>query len=156
MHRYVYAYRLEVREDEVFVKFCKLPDIISAIPKNCFDIMSANDIEKSALDAVLTCLQTYVSTRKEIPSGDNPNLIKADGFVNLSVQQAMKLELFRLYNENCSSILDFARKLDKKETSARRLLDLRHHSWATEIEAAIEAFGKQLVHKWDIELAPKR
>jgi hypothetical protein len=153
MNRYVYAFHVERKDDEVFFRFPKLPEIISAMSINEFEAMNPHAIEKYALDAVLTALQMHIYNRSAIPRSDNPSLAKADGFVILSVQQAMKLELFKLYRENSRSISELSRQLEKRETSVRRLLDLRHQSWATEIEGAIEAFGKRLVHNWDIEAA---
>jgi hypothetical protein len=153
MSRYVYAFRLKSKGDEIFFQFPKLPDILSAIPKDTYSKMNASDIQNFALDAVIMALQTRIASKGEIPDGDAPNLIRADGFVNLSVQQSMKLELFKVYRENCRSVSEFARQIGKKETSVRRMLDLKHPSWAKEIETTMEILGKRLVHNWDIELA---
>lgn len=153
MNSYVYAFCLKREHDEVFFRFPQLPEIISAVPKQKFEAMSQEDIQAYASDAIITALQVRIASRGEIPRSDEPSLVKADGFVTLSVQQAMKLELFKLYRVNSLSIADFSRQIGKKETSARRLLDLHHQSWATEIETAIAAFGKRLVHNWDIDVA---
>jgi hypothetical protein len=150
----VYGFRLDDQDEEVFFHFAKMPEIISALDKRVYQAMNPNKIEEFLSDAVVTALQARITTKKEIPACDNLSLTKADGFVILSVPQAMKLELYKLYKENCSSIADFSRQIGKKETAARRLLDLRHQSWATEIESAFATFGKRLVHDWGIELAP--
>jgi hypothetical protein len=154
MIRYVYAFCFDHLDDEIYFRFAQFPDIISCVSVEAFQCMDHQDIQDHAADAVTTALQTHVAAKSEIPAGDDPHLVKADGFVQLSVQQAMKLELFKLYKENCRSILDFSKKIEKKETAARRLLNLRHQSWATEIESAIEAFGKRLAHKWALEVTP--
>jgi len=153
MNRYAYAFHRDIQDDEVFIRFPEFPEIFSTIPREKFKTMSVNDIQNHASDAVITALQARIVGRGDIPSGDNPNLVKADGFVILSVQQAMKLELFRIYKENCRSISEFGKIINKKETAVRRMLNLRHPSLATEIEVASEVFGKRIVHSWDIEPA---
>jgi hypothetical protein len=150
MAQYIYAFHREIREKEVFFKFPKFPEIISSLPKERFKIASIRDLQYHASDAVITALQARISVRKEIPPGDNQSLIKADGFVILTVQQCMKLELFKVYRENCRSIAELARQIDKKETAVRRMLDLRHPSAATEIEGALEQFGKLLLPCWSL------
>jgi hypothetical protein len=154
MCRYVYGYHLDHRDGEIFYCFPKFPEIISALRKSDHAKKTASELDEFLSDAVVTALQARMSTKREIPACDNVTLKKADGFVILSVPQAMKLELYKLYKENCRSIADFSRQIGKQETAARRLLDLRHQSWASEIELAFETFGKRLVHSWDIELAP--
>ena len=153
MCRYLYAFRLDKQDGEVFFIFPKFPEIITAISEEEYDKMDAPDIIKYAHDAVVTALQTKLITRDEIPEGDDTRT-RADGYVNLTVPQAMKLELFKLYLvNNCPSVADFARQIGKKETAARRLFDLRHQSWPSEIEAAFEVFGKSLVHSWNADLS---
>lgn len=151
MDRYVYAVNYVAQRSELFFRFRKFPEIVTAVSKRSFDKMTKDDLEKYALNAVLTALQLYISGRVEVPIGDNPALVKADSFVVLPVQQSMKLELYKVYRENSKSISEFARQLEKSETATRRLLKLSHQSWPTEIEAAMKIFGKRLVHGWDIE-----
>ncbi|MGA8907095.1 MAG: hypothetical protein WB524_05740 [Acidobacteriaceae bacterium] len=152
MYKYAYAYRTEQDGDEVFFRFPQLPEIISTVPLEQFRAMSAEAIQAFATDAVLTALQTRISGRLEIPSGDNQELIlRADGFVNLSIQQSLKIELFDVYKQNCKTIVEFSRRLGKKETAARRLLNLHHQSWVTEIEAAMASFGRRILPTWHIE-----
>ena len=155
MYRHVYAFRLDRQGDEVFFRFPKLPSVISAVPKMALQKMSEDEIGDYAHDAVIGALQAHIAMREDVPSADNPKLVAADGFVQLSPREAMKLELFKLYKANCQSVTDFARHIGKKETAARRLLNLRHHSWESEIETAIRSFGKRLVHDWDLEAVPQ-
>lgn len=152
MYKYAYAYRIETREEEVFFHFPQLPEIISALPVAKFRVMSPEEIQEYATDAVLTALQARISGRIEIPSGDNQDMIlNAYGFVNLSIQQSLKLELFNVYKQHCKNLADLSRKVDKKETAVRRLLDLRHQSWVSEIETAMASLGVRVVPTWHIE-----
>jgi antitoxin HicB len=153
MFRYVYGFRCAREDGEVFFRFRRFPEIISAVGAGAFGKMNDETIEVHAHDAVIAALQSIIALHEEIPESDDPRRFAADGFVQLSVREAMKLELYRLYRANCKSVAEFARRLGKPETAARRLLDLRHHSRSAEIEAAVEAFGKQLVHDWGLEQA---
>lgn len=152
MIQYAYAYLFEHEGDEVFLDFPRIPSIIASLSKSEFEAMSAANVQAFAHDAVVSALQGFITTRDDIPEVDDARLIQADGFVRLSTQEAMKLELFKLYQANCNSLAEFARRLGKPETPVRRLLDLRHASRTQEIEGAIGLMGKQLVHSWDLEV----
>lgn len=153
MCRYAYVFHREVEDGEISLNFPRFPEIISSIDEETFGSMSKDEEGEYCHDAVVTALQAVIAMRDELPEADNPNLVRGAGFVHLSVRESMKLELYRLYKENCNSVADFARILKKPETAARRLLDLRHSSKPSEIEKAISAFGKQLVHDWSLEPA---
>jgi len=152
MNRYAYWARFEPRKDETFLRFAKFPEIITALPARQFKQLDRPGIEGYALDAVLTALQLRIAGRGQIPRGDHANSGKGGLVVELPIQQAIKLELFRVYRESsCSSVSEFARSLGKSETAVRRLLNLRHQSWPTEIEEALGLLGKRLIHSWGIE-----
>jgi hypothetical protein len=156
--RYVYAFFVESDGSSAQIHFPKLPEIFASVPphKNYRDKeSSSSDIQECAGDALLTGLQARIVAKLDIPAPDNQDLKAADGFIMLTVQQSMKLELFKLYKENCRSVLELARKINKQETAARRLLNLRHPSQPLEVEAAVEVFGKRIVHCWNIEPATK-
>ena len=148
MERYVYAYKLRNVGKEVFFEFRAFPEIISALSKEVFDLMSAAERQAFAEDAVLTALQSIISTCDNLPATDDPDTLRASGFVSLSPLHAMKLQLFKVYAANCTSITDFARRIERQDTAARRLLKLRHNSSVEEIEEALAKFGIRLVHKW--------
>ena len=148
MERYVYAYKLDKAGEEVFFEFPAFPEIISALSNQVFDLMSGAERQAFAEDAVLTALQSIISTCDNVPTPDDPDTLRASGFVSLSPLHAMKLQLFKVYAANCASVADFARRIGKQDTAARRLLKLRHNSSVEEIEEALSMFGIKLVHKW--------
>jgi hypothetical protein len=150
---YTFSYRLIREESEVFFRFPRFPEIISAIGEEEFDRMSPTERAVHARDAVLTTLVGAVQCREVIPPGEDPALVAADGFVHLDVREAMKLELYKVYLANCRNVAEFAQMLDKPETAARRLLDLHHPSKSGEIEKALAVFGKRLVHDWRLMAA---
>ncbi len=149
MIQYTYAFDLERRDSEVFFVFPRFPEIISAVRGEFFESWDAEKVQSHAEDAVLTALQSIVLARDSIPDADDVARLKAQSFVRLSPLHAMKLELASVVARNCSSIADFARQIDKQDTAARRLLNLRHRSSIDEIEEALRIFGKQLVHTWE-------
>lgn len=154
MTQYVYAFHIVPEGDEVGFRFPKIERIVSYLPTADVQSMSSEELGAFVSGAVREALQLSISLLEEIPVPDDPSVVKADGFVYLSPQEAMKLELYRLYKENCSSVADFARQVARQETAARRLLDLRHRSWPQEVEAAIGRFGKRLAHSWATEDGP--
>lgn len=154
MAEYVYGFRFVLEEGEVFFCFPKIGEIISALPQDELERMDGAAIYDHAHDAVVAALQARVTARESLPDVDDYRRARADGFVRLSPTEAMKLELYKLYADNCQSVADFARQFGKAETLVRRLLDLRHRSKVTEIEAAVRFFGKQFLHRWDVEPIP--
>ena len=155
-NRYVYAYFVEADGRNVHIYFPKFPEIISevALRTKHFDKSAiSDDVQKHACEALIAGLQGRIATRLDIPEPDDLTIKAADGFVILTVQQSMKLELFKLYRENCRSVVELARRINKQETAARRLLNLRHPSHPLEVEAAFEVLGKQIVHFWGTEPA---
>jgi hypothetical protein len=153
MCNYFYAYDLVEEDDEVFLVFPAFGNIITSINKERIDEMAAGEIESFAHDAVITALQAAISFREDIPGSDSPRRGKVDGFVVLNVIEAMKLQLYNVFRVNCATVGELAKLLGKPATAASRMLNLRHKSNAAEIEAAIGAFGKRLVHDWKLEAA---
>lgn len=148
MDRFVYAFDLEESDGEIFFAFHAFPEIISSLSVEAFNTLPVKEREAFAEDAVLTALQAIIAVREALPAYDNPDLVSASGFVDLSPLQAMKLELYRVYLENCSTIAEFARRIEKQDTTARRLLKLTHRSTVEEIEEALAKFGIKLIHRW--------
>lgn len=145
-----FAFRIIVEDDgERFIEFPKLPEIISAISADDFAAMTSADICAYAHEAVICALSARVSTRDEMPEGD-PDTTVCDGFVELDVEEAMKLALYHVYRTNFRTVAEFAKKIGKHETAARRLLSFRHKSRPDEIKAAMAQLGKRLRHDWEI------
>lgn len=155
MDKFVYGYSLCMEDGEVVFRFPKLDRIISALPVEQVAKMTAEEIEDHAHDAVIEALQTYISGREDLPPVDDARLMDADGFVRLRPQEAMKLELYKIYRENCRTVTDFGARIGRSLTVARRLLDLRYRSAPREIENCVRVFGKQLVHSWSLETSDK-
>ncbi len=149
MNQYVYAFNRERRDEELFFVFPRFPEIVSAVPLEVFKTWDAEMIQSHAEDAVLTALQSVVLARDDIPEPDDYRYFKADGFVHLSTTQSMKLELARVFASSCKSVAEFARRINKHDTAARRLLNLRHPSANGEIDEAFAAFGKRLYSQWE-------
>lgn len=154
MERYIYAYDIERDEGEVFFIFRAFPEIISAVSEDDFDGWAGEECMAHAEDAVVTALQSIIATRGGFPASDDPDIVSAAGFVHLAPQQAMKLQLATVYAKNCRSVSDFARRIQKQDTAARRLLNLRHRSTTDEVVEALAKFGIRLRHGWGTEQLP--
>lgn len=147
-----FAYRLAEEDGEVFFEFNKLPEIFTALPREDFEKLSADERQDYAHDAVITALAARVTVRNEIPEGDDETVL-CDGSVELDVVEAMKLALYEVYLPNFRNGAEFAQRIGKSETAARRLLDFRHQSRPAEIEAAMARLGKRLHHEWRLVAA---
>ena len=150
MRSYIYAFNYARYGGSMFFEFPKFSFVTSAMTLAEFAEASEELRQEHANDAAITALQSIIETRADVPQGDNPSLTRADGFVRLTVPQAMKIELYGLYKANDESIREFAQTIEKSDVLARRLLNLRHPSWASELELAIAAYGKRLFHSWDL------
>ncbi|MEL6530575.1 MAG: hypothetical protein AAFQ27_11480 [Pseudomonadota bacterium] len=151
MHSYAFAYSLKLEDGEVFFRFPAIPEIISSVSDDRFKEMSSGEIQAFADDAVLTWLQLCISARDDLPEPEDLTLVQLHGIVRLTPIVAMKLELYRVFRANCRSMAEFSRKIGKRDTNARRLLDLTHSSQTKEVNNALAVFGKRLVHGWGIE-----
>jgi len=151
MCRYVFAYDLERKDGEVAFRFPKFPDLITSLPEDEFARLTPEEVRTRARDAAMAALQAAVSLREDIPEGDSPDLDDADAFVFLGVRESMKLELSKVVRANCKTVAAFARKAGMSDTWARRMLDLDYPSKSSEVEKAIEIFGKRLTHDWKVE-----
>ncbi len=137
---------------EVFFEFRKIPNIITSLPEEDYLVMGSEEVNNYLRDAVLCALQAIVKNRGDVPDGDDVNTV-CDGFVELSVEEAMKIALYGVYKENFSSISELSRKLEIHETAARRLLNLRHRSRPDEIRSVMSKLGKRLQHEWRLMAA---
>lgn len=144
-----FSYRWEREGDEVFLVVRRFEEIVSAIPLNDFNVMPLEARIDFAHDAVITALVGRISGHKDLPSGDDFDVI-CDGFVQFDVVEAMTLTLATIYVRNFKSVAAFAAYLGKSETAAHRLLDFQHKSRPGEIEAALAQLGQTLTHDWHL------
>lgn len=151
MLHYAYSFNIEEVDSEVFFRFPKFPEIISAVDRSEFVRWRAEEKMTHGEDAVITALQSIISLRMDVPDPDDMRIISSDEFVRLDPLHAMKIELYRVYLKNCTSVSDFARRVGKQDTTARRLLNLRHRSSIDEVIDALAGFGIRLSHCWSTE-----
>lgn len=151
MCRYIYAYSIDHSEDGLFLDVPKFPLIVSELE----DGMTDDAIRQWAADRILANLQSAVTYGGDIPDGDDEEKLDAHGFVHLNPTQSMKLQIARLVQENDQEEPSMARRLAKRlgktETVARRLLNLSHNSTIPEMEAAVAAYNRRLIHDWSFE-----
>lgn len=154
MARYAYSYTVTLEDGEAVFSFPKFPEIISAVPAEQL-AGDAAATDAHAYDAVVTALQAIIASGDDIPEPDSV-LMAASGFVFLSPLLAMKLQLYRVYlAQGFASVADFARRIGRQDTTARRLLNLRHRSVPDEIEEVLAGLGIVIEHDWDVRPAAR-
>lgn len=150
--RYMWSYRFEEDDGEMVLHIDKLDGIVSRLGMSDYRKRSKVALQDYVTGAVIIELQAIIATKAPVPDGDDGQRPQDTGLIALTLQQSVKLELYKLYRSEYRSVADFARNLDKRETLVRRMLDLRHRSSVAEIEEAIESLGRRLVVTWHTEL----
>lgn len=143
-----YAFYLDMGEDsQVYFKFPKIPEIISALPRKHFDAMDVKAVQEHAEAAVWTALRGAVANEQSLPPGDKESdLAKAHGVVSLSLRDLCKLELLgALVATGQRSNAGFAKVLGTTEMRAIKLLSPATRPSMSEIEAALATLGKRLI-----------
>ena len=109
--------------------------------------VSQGDNEKEALEMAEALLQTLIQEliRQSKPL---PEPGKARGrkyrTIRLSALQTAKAELYREFLASGIRKSELSRRLGIPKANVDRLFDLGHHSRLDQLEAAFQAFGKQL------------
>jgi hypothetical protein len=148
-----FAFRLN-KDDagEISFEFDRLQEIFSTMSVESFEKMSPSERIAFAHDAVVTALAGRVAAHQKLPQGDDDRVV-CDGYVELEVEEAMKMVLHEVCRTQFNTIAALAKRLGKSETAARRLLDFRHKSRPAEINSALNLLGKNLHHVWHLTSA---
>lgn len=93
-----------------------------------------------AVDAIETAIQGRITDREEVPLPTG----RGDALIELPMQTAMKVLLYRAMREQGLRKASLARRLGWKAPQVDRLFDLRHASRLDQIEAAFAALGKRV------------
>ncbi|MGH6859065.1 MAG: type II toxin-antitoxin system HicB family antitoxin [Phyllobacterium sp.] len=132
---YMYRAKLEADPDEGFL--VTFPDVPEAITHG----KTRKEALDSAAEALGLALRSYLADGLPLP------MAKAKGRYDVAVpaQDAMKLALIEAFNASGLSKSELARRLDKNETEARRLLDPDHSSRFSIMQAALAELGKTVI-----------
>ncbi len=133
---YVYPAHFEQENDGGFL--VTFPDVPEAITQGD-DLM---DAKASASDALGMALRGYLTHGKSLPT---PSRRKSgDIDVPVEMTNALKIAVVESFSASGMSKSEFARRLGKAETEARRILDPDHPTKLATLEAALKIFGKQV------------
>jgi antitoxin HicB len=137
-----YAYPVvftRVREGPKRVILVRFPDVPEALTSGD----DQADAHSEALDCLLAALEGYVASRRPIPRPSRRK--RGAALLRLPALPAAKLALYQAMRAADVSNVALARRLEVTEAVVRRLLDLRHRSHISQVEAALAALGRQLV-----------
>lgn len=133
---YVYPADFHKEEDGGFL--VTFPDVPEAITQG--DDLA--DAKASASDALGLALRGYLVHGLSLPT---PSRLKAKQFnIPVETSNALKIAVVEAFRATGISQAEFARRLGKAETEARRILDPDHPTKLATLEAALKLFGKQV------------
>ena len=95
-----------------------------------------------ALDALATGIDAYVKDRRDIPL---PSAVTTRHRVTLPTLSEAKVRLFETMRRGRVSKAELSRRLHWHPPQVDRLLDMKHESRLSQLEAAFSALGKRLV-----------
>ena len=115
------------------------PDIPEAITQG--DDLA--DAKASATEVLGLALRSYLAMDRPLP---RPSAAREDHVaVPVDATDALKLAVIEAFARTGMSKSEFARRLGKGETEARRILDPDHPSKLAALQAALRLLGKRVV-----------
>lgn len=132
---YVYPALFQPEPDGGFL--VTFPDVPEAITQGD----DLPDARASAADALGLALRGYLVDGKPLPAPS-----KHAGCIDVPVEMAnaLKIAVVEAFRASGISKSEFARRLGKGETEARRILDPDHPTKLATLEAALRLLGKQV------------
>lgn len=101
-----------------------------------------DDALAHAVDALATGIDAYVKDRRDIPL---PSTVVTRHRVTLPALSEAKIRLYEAMRRGRVSKSELARRLKWHPPQVDRLLDMKHESRLSQLEAAFGALGKKLV-----------
>jgi antitoxin HicB len=140
MKPFVYAAIFEPgdRKRAVVVSF---PDVPEAITQG----RDMADAHEQAAEALGLALLTYPERGLPLPKPKAKAKGKQYRMVAVPAEDAAKLALIDAFARARITRTEFAKRIDRDEREARRLLDPKHPSKLSSLSAALAVFGKRLV-----------
>ncbi|WP_158873977.1 type II toxin-antitoxin system HicB family antitoxin [Antarcticirhabdus aurantiaca] len=131
-----YAYRasFEPEDDDIRVVFPDVPEVTVDAPDRAAALASARE-------ALGLALRGYVEAGEPLPE---PRATAGE-VIAVSVADALKIAVILAFRSAGITKTELARRLGKRETEARRILDPHHPTGLPLLEAALAVLGKQAV-----------
>lgn len=133
---YVYPALFQPESDGGFL--VTFPDVPEAITQG--DDFA--DAKASASDALGLALRGYLAHGKALPAPSRRKAGQID--VPVEMANALKIAVVEAFRTSGISKSEFARRLGKADTEARRILDPDHPTKLATLDAALKLFGKQV------------
>ncbi|EJF84176.1 hypothetical protein MCU_00844 [Bartonella elizabethae Re6043vi] len=133
---YTYQAKLESDPDGGFV--VTFPDVPEAITAG----ENRAEALENAVEALGLALRSYPMRGLPLPT---PQQYKDLVEVTVDAWNALKLAVVEAFNEANITKTELANRLGKKETEARRILDLNYPTKLQTLEQALTVLGKQVV-----------
>jgi antitoxin HicB len=133
---YVYPALFHPESDGGFL--VTFPDVPEAITQG--DDFA--DAKASASDALGLALRGYLVHGKTLPTPSRRKVGHVD--VPVEMVNALKIAVVEAFRASGISKSEFARRLGKADTEARRILDPDHPTKLATLDAALKLFGKQV------------
>ncbi|WP_142417238.1 type II toxin-antitoxin system HicB family antitoxin [Bartonella massiliensis] len=133
---YTYQAKFETDPDGGFV--VTFPDVPEAITAG----ENRAEALENAVEALGLALRSYPMRGLPLPT---PQQYKGLVEVTVDAWNALKLAVVEAFNEANITKTELARRLGKKETEARRILDLNYPTKLQTLEQALTVLGKQVV-----------
>ncbi|KEC57483.1 type II toxin-antitoxin system HicB family antitoxin [Bartonella rochalimae] len=135
-----YAYQVKFEtdpDDNFFVTFPDVPEAITA-GENRVEVL------ENANEALGLALRSYLMRDLPLPRHQQyKDLVE----VMLDAWNALKFAVAESFNEANIKKTELAHRLDKKETEARRILDLNYPTKLQTLEQTLTVLGKKVVIK---------
>jgi antitoxin HicB len=132
------GFNLDIEPDENDTLFI----VCHAIPPMVTFAETEGEVERWAIDAIETMLQSYMADGAPIPPGDLP--VAGKTHVRLSLLATLKLQLYEACRLSGVSRAELARRLGWHREQVDRLFRLNHASRLDQVEAAFKAVGREI------------
>ena len=134
----MYAYPALLRDNKeggYIVCFRDVPEAIT-------EIWSMDELQDTAVDALVTVLEMYFEKNRVFPEPSKPK--KNEVMVALPLIVVAKMLLLNVMVSSNIRPCDLARKMHIKPQEVNRIIDLQHKTKLDTIDSAMRALGKSL------------
>ena len=134
----MYAYPALLRDNKEGGDIVSFRDVPEAIT----EIWSMDELQDTAVDALVTVLEMYFEKNRVFPEPSKPK--KNEVMVALPLIVVAKMLLLNVMVSSNIRPCDLARKMHIKPQEVNRIIDLQHKTKMDTIDSAMRALGKSL------------
>lgn len=112
------------------------------VPEAITEIWSLEELQNTAVDALVTMLEMYFEKNKIFPEPSKPK--KNEVMVQLPLIVVAKMLLLNVMVSGNIRPCDLARKMNVKPQEVNRIINLQHNTKIDTVDLAMKALGKNL------------